>query len=261
MSGSNQLGLHRSSSTQQFQALPSSVPLGHLSAYARLVLHDEAQLTPDLQFLVESHHRNDASQMFMFLNWYLNRWLGFRFELLSVCLTAAAGLFVVLKRDMAPGLAGFTLAVVQKGGTDMMWLFRQLTYAEVAMVSVERLQEYTQLPPEPDTPVEQVPASWPERGEISVEGLSVRYSPGLPQILKNVSFRAAAGQKIGIVGATGSGKSTLALSFFRFVTADAGQITIDGVDTSKISLFDLRSRLCIVPQEPVRVLTGGRAFS
>lgn len=55
----------------------------------------------------------------------------------------------------------------------------------------------------------------------------------------------------GIVGPTGSGKSSLALSFFRFVEADSGAIYVDGIDIAKIGLGDLRSRLTIIPQDPV----------
>ena len=54
--------------------------------------------------------------------------------------------------------------------------------------------------------------------------------------------------KVGILGRTGSGKSTLALSFFRIVEPAEGRILIDGVDTSKIGLTDLRSRLTIIPR-------------
>ena len=59
----------------------------------------------------------------------------------------------------------------------------------------------------------------------------------------------------GIVGATGSGKSTMALSFFRFVEADEGAIYIDGINIADIGLWDLRSRLTIIPQDPT-ILSG-----
>lgn len=58
-------------------------------------------------------------------------------------------------------------------------------------------------------------------------------------------------QTAGILGRTGGGKSTLALSFFRFVEATEGQIVIDGLDISKVGLTDLRSRLTVIPREPV----------
>lgn len=56
-------------------------------------------------------------------------------------------------------------------------------------------------------------------------------------------------ERVAIVGRTGSGKSTLALSFFRFVEASGGKIIIDGVDIASISLYTLRDRLTIIPQD------------
>ena len=47
----------------------------------------------------------------------------------------------------------------------------------------------------------------------------------------------------------------MALSFFRFVEADEGSITIDGLDIAKIGLQDLRSKVTIIPQDPVREST------
>lgn len=115
------------------------------------------------------------------------------------------------------------------------------------------------------------PAIWPSRdGSIEVEGLTASYSPDLPPVLKNVSFKVLPREKIGICGRTGkqallrrdfegqrlthsafagSGKSTLGLSFFRFIEPIAGRIVIDGQDINKLKLADLRSRLTIVAQE------------
>lgn len=55
-------------------------------------------------------------------------------------------------------------------------------------------------------------------------------------------------EKVGIAGRTGCGKSTLVAALFRMVERSGGSICIDGIDTASIGLFDLRSRLALVPQ-------------
>lgn len=120
---------------------------------------------------------------------------------------------------------------------------------EVNANSVERVQEYLDLEQEAQGGVTP-PAIWPSRdGSISVEALTASYSPELPPVLKNVSFKVAAGEKVGICGRTGSGKSTLGLSFFRFIEPSSGRIVIDGLDINTLRLSELRSRLTIVAQE------------
>ncbi|CAI0389109.1 unnamed protein product [Linum tenue] len=79
----------------------------------------------------------------------------------------------------------------------------------------------------------------------------VRYRPNTPLVLKGITLTILGGEKVGIVGRTGSGKSTLIQAFFRLVEPSDGTITIDGIDITKLGLHDLRSRLGIIPQEPV----------
>ncbi|XP_037545242.1 multidrug resistance-associated protein 1-like [Nematolebias whitei] len=59
------------------------------------------------------------------------------------------------------------------------------------------------------------------------------------------------GDNVGIVGRTGAGKSSLTLGLFRIIEAAEGHILIDGVDIAKLGLHELRSRITIIPQDPV----------
>jgi len=121
------------------------------------------------------------------------------------------------------------------------------------MNAVERVAEYMDLEEEPPAIIEgsHPPASWPHSGAIEVKNLTMKYSADSPEVIKNISFSIKAGEKIGVVGRTGSGKSTFAISLFRFMDPVHGSISIDGLDICKIGLQDLRSKLTIIPQDPV----------
>lgn len=154
------------------------------------------------------------------------------------------------------GLAGFALTFSLQISHDMLFLVRRFTNLELALVSVERIKEYSEIEQEKPEIIEpRPPAHWPHAGAIEVDKLTVRYAPELPDVLHEISFSVRPGEKVGIVGSTGCGKSTLALSFFRFVEAWSGQIVVDGLDIAGIGLKDLRSHLTIIPQDPT-ILSG-----
>ncbi|OWP07539.1 hypothetical protein B2J93_8991 [Marssonina coronariae] len=127
---------------------------------------------------------------------------------------------------------------------------RLLASCELDMNAAERIFEYSSLAIESEAGVE-TRASWPETGELQVKDLEVGYAEGLPSILKGLTFHVDMNQRIGVVGRTGAGKSTLSLALFRFLEARKGSIVIDGVDISTIKLHELRTRLAIIPQDPV----------
>ncbi|KAK5672811.1 Transporter of the ATP-binding cassette (ABC) [Batrachochytrium dendrobatidis] len=124
---------------------------------------------------------------------------------------------------------------------------------EMSMNSVERIDEYLQIEQDAAAIVDDYrPAeNWPHHGCIDVKDLSIRYSADQPLVLDKISFHVGTFEKIGIVGRTGAGKSTLSLAMFRIVPHDSGRVLIDGMDIGKMGLWDLRSRLTIIPQDPV----------
>ena len=79
--------------------------------------------------------------------------------------------------------------------------------------------------------------------------MSFRYPDAERDVVSDVSFSTAPGKMTAIVGSTGSGKSTLVQLAPRLYDPTAGTITLDGVDTRKMSLADLRSRVGYVPQQ------------
>ena len=94
------------------------------------------------------------------------------------------------------------------------------------------------------------PVRLPERlrGEIEFRDVSFGY-PGGEQVLKEVSFRIAPGEKLAIVGPTGSGKSTVIRLLARFYDFDDGMIFLDGADVNGIATRDLRQRVGVVLQD------------
>jgi len=105
-----------------------------------------------------------------------------------------------------------------------------------------------------------VSAEWPRNGHISFKNADLRYRPTTELVLKNVSFDAPAGLKIGIVGRTGAGKSTISNTLSRIVELERGSIEIDGVDIAKVELSTLRKRITVIPQDPT-LFTGSLRFN
>ncbi|HND33690.1 MAG TPA: ATP-binding cassette domain-containing protein, partial [Myxococcota bacterium] len=85
-------------------------------------------------------------------------------------------------------------------------------------------------------------------GEILVQ--NVRFSYGEEEVLKGISFRVSAGERVAIVGASGSGKTTLLSLLARLRDPTAGGIFWDGVEQRQLELASFRRQLAMVTQEP-----------
>jgi len=86
-------------------------------------------------------------------------------------------------------------------------------------------------------------------GELVFENVSFRYFESGDLVLDDVSFRAAPGQVVALLGATGSGKSTIINLIPRFYDVSEGQVAVDGMDIRDVSIDSLRSQIGIVFQE------------
>ncbi|KAH7101149.1 P-loop containing nucleoside triphosphate hydrolase protein [Auriculariales sp. MPI-PUGE-AT-0066] len=195
----------------------------------------------------------DRFQATYYYNGMANFLLRFRFNVLGGITFFIATLFAIMF-GLSAGLAAIVIMQAQSMLGTIYTLMRSYVDTENAFNSVERIQEYIDLPPEPPLTIEgsRPPKDWPSsRGGIKFDRTVIKYASDLDPVLRGVSFEIRPNEQVGIVGRTGSGKSTLALSLFRFVDPTEGKIEIDGISITDIGVEDLRSRLTLIPQDAV----------
>uniref|UniRef100_A0A8C6UTT8 Multidrug resistance-associated protein 1 n=1 Tax=Neogobius melanostomus TaxID=47308 RepID=A0A8C6UTT8_9GOBI len=200
------------------------------------------------RFIGESDLRVDHNQEAYFPSIVANRWLAIRLEFVGNCIVSCAALFAVMARSsLSPGIMGLSITYALQLTASLNWLVRMSSDLETNIVAVERVREYSHTDKEPRSP----PDPWPSAGCIQIRNFGLRYRQDLDMAIHNVSISITGGEKVGIVGRTGAGKSSLTMGLFRIIEASEGQILIDGVDISQLGLHQLRSRITIIPQDPV----------
>ncbi|TGZ81048.1 ABC transporter family protein [Ascodesmis nigricans] len=208
------------------------------------------------RFVKENEFRMDANLRAYYPSISANRWLAVRLEFIgSVIILGSAGFAAISVSSgsgLTAGAVGLAMSYALNITQSLNWIVRQTVEVETNIVSVERTLEYSSLPSEaPDIiPTNRPAQSWPKNGAIKYENYSTRYRPELDLVLKNINLTINPREKVGIVGRTGAGKSSLTLSLFRIIEPVQGTIEIDDIDTTKIGLTDLRSRIAIIPQDP-----------
>jgi len=183
-------------------------------------------------------------------------WLQVRLEVLGNLIIFAAALFSILFKDSS-AVNSSTVGLIITYATTMTqvlaYMVKQQSDLETNIVAVERIKEYIEVESEADWKSHNAapPDTWPILGSVEFKNYGMRYREGLDLVLKAINAKIQGGEKVGIVGRTGAGKSSLTVALFRLVEPANGSIVIDGLDISNMGLHELRTKLTIIPQDPV----------
>jgi ATP-binding cassette subfamily B protein len=160
---------------------------------------------------------------------------------------------------LSPGeLTRFMLYTMFVGGA--MGSFAEL-YSQIqrTLGASQRVRELLQETPEPLVLAMPAASGAPTLqldGDVEFDGVAFSYpSRKEVQVLRHITLRVKAGERIALVGPSGGGKSTIVALLLRFYQPDEGQILIDGKDAQEYGLADLRNQMAIVPQDVL--LFGG----
>ncbi|KAG7207749.1 hypothetical protein KM043_009361 [Ampulex compressa] len=139
--------------------------------------------------------------------------------------------FFLIHESFSGGEVGLAITQVMAMTGMIQWGMRQSAEVANQMMAVERVLEYTQLPPEPNLAdrgqfekktesqmlalPSKVPKNWPPEGAIRFRDVYMRYADEDPPVLKGLNLMIYPGEKVGIVGRTGAGKSSLISALFR----------------------------------------------
>lgn len=187
------------------------------------------------------------------------QWLAIRLDFIGSLISLFIAVLAIASNGLIPAsFLALGLTYSFQMTTYLKFAVRMIATAEAQMNSVERIKYYIDNIDQeeegtlkgPDGSDIVVPDDWPKEGKIIATGIQMRYRDG-PLVLKGVDYSVNGGEKVGIAGRTGSGKSSLMIGLFRIQELASGKIFIDGIDTSTVPLTTLRSRLGIIPQDPV----------
>ncbi|XP_052826959.1 ATP-binding cassette sub-family C member 5 [Octopus bimaculoides] len=198
---------------------------------------------------------HDKHTSFSFLFYLSDRWIAVRLEFIANLILFAFIISVVFIKEISAEFAGLGLVFAVQFIGMCYFVIRLLIDAAARFDSVKRVAEYIKVGEELQSfeiePTTNVSPNWMDIGHIMFEDYSMRYRSDLPNTLKKIHLQVLPGQKLGIAGRSGSGKSSLGLALFRMVAPSSGTISIGGQDITEVSLKELRSRISIIPQDPV----------
>lgn len=207
------------------------------------------------QFLRKSEkslNRMNAAYLLTLVN---QRWLAIRLDMIGTALMIVVTVLCVTHQfRVSPSTVGLIVSSLLSVVSITSTIVREFATVENEMNSVERIHHYAKnLDQEAPFHIAATapPPEWPAHGAIEFKDVTMSYQPSLPPVLREVNFTVKPGEKIGICGRTGAGKSSIMTALYRMVELTSGQINIDGIDVATLGMHELRSKLSIIPQDPV----------
>lgn len=180
-------------------------------------------------------------------------WLGIRLQLLGAVLVGGAGFLAAITsaHTSNPGLVGLAISYALSVTHILGGVLNAVAETEQELVAVERVQQYLQIEGEENAEgTINPPFGWPTQGALDFKNVQLSYREHLTPALHNISFKTEAFERLAIVGRTGAGKSSILAALLRVAPITKGEIVLDCVNLKTLSLYTLRERIGIIPQEP-----------
>lgn len=173
-------------------------------------------------------------------------------QLVLFCVVGYGATFVIEGNLTVGGLAACTMLA----GRSMQPLQKAVgvwTRYQTTLISLERVRKLFEMRIEKPPGLPKLP---PVRGDMRMENLTFSYGKNkdgeqLPELFKDVTFRAEAGETIGITGAGSSGKTTLLYILLGVLNPSSGRVTVDGHDLQEYEPSSIRRQISYLPQEGV----------
>ncbi|KAK4879943.1 hypothetical protein RN001_008089 [Aquatica leii] len=235
-------------SLRRLEGAARSPVIGHLNATMEgltTIRANAAQKILKNEF--DKHQDHYTSVMYMNLSTIFG--FGLYLDLACACYIAIITLtFLFLKTDAQAGKIGLAITqsmsitgILQRG-------VRVWSELENHMTSTERFLEYNDVKAESRTG--KIIDDWPKKGSITYKNVNLIYAPHSERVLKDINLNIQPKEKIGVVGRTGAGKTSIISTLFRMYDFE-GIITVDDVDITTLSINYLRSKISIIPQDPI----------
>lgn len=225
-------------------------------------------------YTAQNHRYLDNSQRPVYLLGMMQVWIALVLDLIVAVVAVSATVIATQIPSISAraGYVGAGLVSLMQFGNLLNGSVQSWVLLETSLGAVKRLKDFGEKTGTESKVGEDLRPgeSWPERGEIILDGVDASYEEvrykddedGEHLALKRLFMHIGPGEKVAVVGRTGSGKSSLILLLLRLldpVPEDANKMTIDGLPLYRIDRDTLRQRIIAMPQDMV-FLAAGETF-